>query len=144
MDKQRQDSQIEPTYSSSMPIQDVALKTCQEQWTIEKGGKRGSGIFVLMAQHDDDMHKAESVLQNEIKKIFWDFEIQMDHLILARRPDLVLINKKRRICPIVDFAVLTNLTVKIKESEKIDKYLHFARELKKAVKHAGDGDTNFN
>ena len=54
MDKQRQDDQLEPTYSSSVPIWDVALKTYRKQWTIEKGGKRGSRISVLMAQHDDD------------------------------------------------------------------------------------------
>ena len=54
MDKQKQDDQLEPTYSTSVPIQDVALKTCWEQWMIEKGGERGSGISTLMAQHDDD------------------------------------------------------------------------------------------
>ena len=27
------------TYSSSVPIQDVALKTCHKQWTIERGGQ---------------------------------------------------------------------------------------------------------
>ncbi len=37
-----------------MPIQDVALKICQKQWTIEKGGEKGSGISVLMVRHDDD------------------------------------------------------------------------------------------
>ena len=54
MDEQRQDDQLEPIYSSSVPIQDVALKTCRKQWTIEKGGEKGSGISVLMAQHHDD------------------------------------------------------------------------------------------
>ena len=54
MDDQRQDNQLEPIYSSSVPIRDVALKTRQKQWTIEKGGKKGSGISVLMAWHDDD------------------------------------------------------------------------------------------
>ena len=54
MDEQRQDDELEPTYSSSVPIQDVALKTCRNQWTIEKGDKKGSGISVLMARHDDD------------------------------------------------------------------------------------------
>ena len=39
------------------------------------------------------MHKPESVLENEMHKIFLNFEKQMDHLILTRRPDLVLINK---------------------------------------------------
>ena len=54
MDEQRQDDQLEPTYSSSVPIRDVVLKTCRKQWTIEKGGEKGSGISVLMARHDDD------------------------------------------------------------------------------------------
>ena len=30
------------------------MKTCQKQWTMGRGGQRGSGISVLMAQHDDD------------------------------------------------------------------------------------------
>ena len=56
MDEQRQDDQLEPTYNSSVPIQDVALKTYQKRWTIEKGGERGSGISVLAARHDDDVN----------------------------------------------------------------------------------------
>ena len=35
------------------------------------------------------MHNPESALENEAHKILWDFEIQMDQLISARRPDLV-------------------------------------------------------
>ena len=54
MDEQRQDDQLEPTYSISVLIQDVALRTCRKQWTIEKGGEKGSGISMLMARHDDD------------------------------------------------------------------------------------------
>ena len=34
------------------------------------------------------MHKPESVLQNETYKILWDFEIETDHRISVRRPDL--------------------------------------------------------
>ena len=29
-------------------------------------------------------------------KVLWDFEIQMDHFIPARRPDLMLINQKKQ------------------------------------------------
>ena len=54
MDEQRQDNLLEPIYNSSVPIQDVALKTCRKQWTIEKGGRKESEISVLMARHDDD------------------------------------------------------------------------------------------
>ena len=54
MAKQKQDDQLELTYSSYVRIQDVALKTCQKQWMIGRSGERGSGISVLMARHDDD------------------------------------------------------------------------------------------
>ena len=55
----------------------------------------------------------------------------MDHLISARRPDLKIINKKKRTCKIVDFAVPADDRIKLKECEKKDKYLDLARELKK-------------
>ena len=54
MARQRQDDQHEHTFSSYVRIRDVALKTCQRQWTIGKSGERGSGISVLVAHDDDD------------------------------------------------------------------------------------------
>ena len=41
-DMLRQDDQLEPTHSSSVPIRDVALRTCQKQWMIGRGGERES------------------------------------------------------------------------------------------------------
>ena len=60
----------------------------------------------------------------------WDFDIQTDHLISASRPDLIIINKKKRTCKIVDFAVPADHTIKLKESEMKDKYLDLVGELK--------------
>ncbi len=40
------------------------------------------------------MHKPEFVLESETDKILWDFEIQTDHLIPTKRPDLVIIKKR--------------------------------------------------
>ena len=40
-------------------------------------------------------HKLEFVLENEMHKVLWDFEIQTDHLIPGRRPDLIIIKDKR-------------------------------------------------
>ena len=79
-------------------------------------------------------HNAESVLEHEIHKILRDFEIQTDHLILVRKADLVLVDKKiERNCRIVDFTVPTNHREKINENEKRDKYLDLAREIKKKL-----------
>ena len=64
-------------------------------------------------------------------KLLWDFYIQTDHLIPARRPDLIVINKRKRIFKIVDFAVPAEHRINLKETEKKDKYFDLARELKK-------------
>ena len=76
------------------------------------------------------MNNPASVLENDTHKLLWDFNIQTDHLIPARRPDLIIINKKR-ICKIVDFAVPADPRINLKECEKKDKYLDLTRELKK-------------
>ena len=60
-----------------------------------------------------------------------DFNIQMDLLIPTRRPSLIIINKNKRICKIVDFAVPADHKINLKECAKNDKYLDLARELKK-------------
>ena len=49
----------------------------------------------------------------------------------GRRLDLIIINKKKRICKIVDFAVPADHRINLKESEKKVKYLDLARVLKK-------------
>ena len=36
------------------------------------------------------------VLENDTHKLQWDFNIQTDHLIPARRPDLIIINNKKK------------------------------------------------
>ena len=77
------------------------------------------------------MHNLAPVLENATHKLLWDFNIQTDHLIPARRPDLIIFNNKKRTCKIVDFAVPADHRIKLKECEKKDKYLDLARELKK-------------
>ena len=40
------------------------------------------------------MHNPEFGLENETHMILWDFELETDHQISARRQDLVIVNKK--------------------------------------------------
>ena len=54
MAKQKQDDQLEHTYSSYVIIRDVALKTSQRRWMIGRSGEEGSVISVLAVRHDDD------------------------------------------------------------------------------------------
>ena len=68
------------------------------------------------------MLNPEFIQENETHNILWNFEIQMDHLILVRRADSVMIKKKKkrekkRTYRLADFAVPADHRVKIKESK---------------------------
>ena len=64
MAKQKQDEQLKHTYSSSVRIRDVALKTSQRRSTTGRSGEKELGISVLAARHgdDDDDEKTSSLV----------------------------------------------------------------------------------
>ena len=60
-------------------------------------------------------------------KMLWDLEKPSYHIILAGRQELVIVNSKKKRA---EYWTLTfRLTIKLKESEKKDKYLDLAGEL---------------
>ena len=61
----------------------------------------------------------------------WDFTIQTDNEIKARRPDMINKDKEQYTCTIIDFAVSYDSRIELKEKEKIDKYQDLAIELKR-------------
>ena len=77
------------------------------------------------------MHNPAPVLENNTHKLLWDFDIHTDHRISGRRPDLIIINKKKTTYKIVDVAVSADHRIKLKGCEKKDKYLDHARDLRK-------------
>ena len=52
------------------------------------------------------MHNPAPVLENDMHKLLWDFNIQTDYLIPAIRPDHIIINNKKKKR---DFAKLSTL-----------------------------------
>ena len=71
MAAQKQDDQLERTFSSYVRIQDVVLKTYLGRWTIGRSGERGSGISVPPARYDDDFLSFPTMKTNVfIKKKF--------------------------------------------------------------------------
>ena len=58
------------------------------------------------------------------------FDVQTYHLISARQPDLVIVNGIKN-TELWNFPLPTDDRVKLMESEKRNKYLDHARELKK-------------
>ena len=61
----------------------------------------------------------------------WDFSIQTDHVIAARRPDLVVVDEKVRNFKIIDFAFPGDSRIEEKEKDKIEKYQDLGRKLQK-------------
>ena len=74
-------------------------------------------------------HIPEGVLENEEVKVLWDINVQCDNVIEARRPDIIVINKKGRKGIIIDIAVPADVRVGEKEREKEEKYQDLKREI---------------
>ena len=75
------------------------------------------------------MYKQEPLPENEMHEILYDFGIQTDHLTPVKKKKK---KKEKRSYCIVDFSIPANHRIKIKESEKRDKYLNLAREIRKS------------
>ena len=57
-------------------------------------------------------HVLENVLENDDYKL--DFSVRTDHEIGARRPDLMIIDKRDRSCQIIDVAIPEDVRVREK------------------------------
>ena len=84
-----------------------------------------------------------TTLENMTLKNFWDFVIQPDHLILTRRPDKVIVNKKK------NRELNRELCFPGGQHDENKKWrewqvLRPCQRINKALKHKGDGDTNCN
>ena len=75
-------------------------------------------------------HQPERVVENESFKILWDMSIQCDHIIAARKPDIVVVEKENNKVIIVDIASPWDHRVHEKEGEKLEKYQELKREIK--------------
>ena len=64
----------------------------------------------------------EVAVENEEIKVLWNLNIQCENLIEARRPDLIVIDKKEQKGIIIDIVVPPDVRVEEKEKEKVEKY----------------------
>jgi len=79
-------------------------------------------------------HVPMKVTENDEVKILWDYDIQTDKHIQARRPDITIESKQDKSLLIVDVAIPVDHNIKDKENEKITKYQDLRHELKKIWK----------
>ena len=61
--------------------------------------------------------------------MLWDINAQCDNVTEARRPDIIVIDKKEQKGIIIDIAVPANVRVVEKENEKVEKYQNLKREI---------------
>ena len=76
-------------------------------------------------------HEPEKVAENGSWKILWDVTLQTDHVTEARRPDMVIMDKTKNECKIIDFACSFDSRIEKKEKDKMKGYNDLKRELKK-------------
>ena len=70
-------------------------------------------------------HQPEGVVENEKCTILWDMTIQCDHVIEARRPHVVVVEKENNKAIILGIASPWDC----REDEKIEKYQDLKREI---------------
>ena len=80
------------------------------------------------------MNMCQKVVENEEVKLLWDVNIQCDNVIEARRPDIVVVDKKEHEGVIIDIAVPDDVRVGEKELDRVEKYQELKREIRRLWK----------
>lgn len=67
-------------------------------------------------------HEPQPVINTQDCTIMWDHSIRTDRTIGANRPDIVLHNRAKKTCLLIDVAIPDDQNITLKEAEKISKY----------------------
>ena len=79
-------------------------------------------------------HKPEIALENDKVKILRDFLFQTDRRIEHRKPDIVVLDKAKNTCLIIDLAIPGDHRIALKDVEKIMNYAELKVELERIWK----------
>ena len=85
-------------------------------------------------ERTDGTNAPEQVVEDESFRVLWDFHVQSDRLVEARRPDIVFVDKQVMQAKINDIAIPGDARVKDKELEKIEKCQLLREEIRKLSK----------
>ena len=73
-------------------------------------------------------HEPKKVVEHDSWKILWDvIVIQTDHVIETRRSNMVIIDKTKSECKIIDFACPFYSRIENREKDKMEGYNHLKR-----------------
>ncbi|KAL1447790.1 hypothetical protein WDU94_009835 [Cyamophila willieti] len=67
-------------------------------------------------------HSPDPVVNTQDVTIIWDTQVQTDRGIKANKPDIIIKDKKRRTCQLIDVAIPSDYNITQKEAEKYLKY----------------------
>ena len=76
-------------------------------------------------------HNPEKVLGSREVKILWDFNVQTDHEVEARKPDIIVIDKTSREYHFIEITCSLDWSILERENFKVDKYQDLKREVAK-------------
>ena len=85
--------------------------------------------YGIPVQRDWYKHEIQKIIESSSVKILWDFSIQTDKVIKARRPDIVVVDKVKKVVTIIDIAVPADRNILEKQEEKVTKYQDLRMEL---------------
>ena len=128
--------------SSEWPLTKADVKNCQGEvidWEMCKK---------LKFDHTNKwyMHNPAPVLENDTHRLLWDFGINTDNLISARRPDQIITNKRKRESAKVS-TLRSRMTTEYNwknVKRKISTSNLPGNRKKKNMEHEGDNYTNCN
>ena len=87
--------------------------------------------FGLISEVQWYNHKPASAVEIDMVKILCDFNIQTDHVIKHRRPNIVVLCKTERKFHLVDITIPVDKRIELKEQKKVANYSELRREVKK-------------
>jgi hypothetical protein len=76
-------------------------------------------------------HIPKPVCQREDKTVLWNQGVQTDREVLANRPDIIIKDKKDKICLLIDVAIPSDRNAIQKESENKLKYKNLSIEIQR-------------
>lgn len=74
-------------------------------------------------------YEPANVLENENYKMYWDREIRTDKRMKANRPDILVLDKKKKEVDIIDITVPLNHNIQSAYATKVNKYTDLAAEI---------------
>ena len=69
--------------------------------------------------------KDNSVVENDEVKTLWYFSIETEQKMEHNRPDVAVIDKKEKLCYVIDVAYPFDKRIQKKEKEKVGVYLKY-------------------